>query len=344
MIYYMDLAELITILKCPNCATQIPMVLQGSEMLCGQCHTRYPVADGIPLMLGPASHNAMKEGMIAFWGGGWKKRTKEDISTATKEQFLQELGVIRLLLSLEGAEQTQEMVSLNLSAKRVLEIGCGQGTSSVLFALEGAQIFASDLTEDAVKITNNKFQLLGLDNNHVVQADAEHLPFRDGIFDVIFSSGVLHHTPDTKKAVDEIFRVLKPGGSAVVMLYAKWSFQYFIHLLLVRGILLGGLFRHGRNWLGYVTEANWYTEEKQLNPLTKVYSGQQMRRLFRNFQIISLRKHSFNWSDLFPGIYHIYKRHKVRVGNVDVTVPSGLERVIGRWAGFALVIHVRKSL
>ncbi len=283
----------------------------------------------------------IKQEIQEFWGKGWEKRGRDGGSTQTKEGYLQELNAVRMLLEMEEGEQVREIKTVGLHGKSVLEIGCGVGTSSVLFALDGAQVTASDLTNEAVGITKTKFELLGLPGN-VVQADAENLPFPDNSFDVVFSSGVLHHTPNTQKTIDEIYRVLKPGGDAVVMLYAKWSFHYLVYLLFARGILLGARFRYGTSWLGHATELAWHTKEKKLNPMTKVYSGRQMRRMFKNFKVVELRKHSFHWADLFPGIYHVWKRHRVRLGDADVMPPSSFERAIGRWAGFALVMHAKK--
>lgn len=285
--------------------------------------------------------NTFKQEMKEFWGGGWEKRGQEDASAGSKEQLLQTLGAMRAVLELNGSEQVREMKKVGLRDKSVLEIGCGVGSSSIIFALDGAKVTASDLTDAAVAITKSKFAVLGL-NGNFVQADAEHLSFPDNHFDVVFSSGVLHHTPGTEQAVKEIYRILKPGGEAVVMLYAKWSFHYWVYLWFVRGILLGERWRYGASWLGHATEQAWHTKEKKLNPLTKVYSGRQMRNLFKDFEFMSLRKHSFRWPDLFPGIYNVWHRRRVHLADADVIFPSGLEVVIGRWAGFALVIRVRK--
>ncbi len=340
----MGFTHFLSTLKCQTgCFSNF--ILEDDKIICSQCRTSYPLHDDILCMVGPIEDSSLKKEIIHFWGGGWAKRGKEDVSIISKERFLQEIGADRLLLSIGKAEQVCEMSSLGLSGKDILEVGCGAGTSSILFALEGARIVASDLTMDACKITSNKFKLLGLSDCRAVQADAENLPFCDNVFDIVFSSGVLHHTPETQKAIDEIFRVLKPGGHAVVMLYAKWSFQYVVSLLLVRGILLGGLFRYGlRKWLGRVTEANWHTNTKQLNPLTKVYSGRQMRAFFKKFEMVSLRKNSFCWADIFPGMYRIIPRRKLRMGDTNRIIPSNWEVAIGRVGGFCLVVHTKKPL
>lgn len=283
----------------------------------------------------------LKQQMKKFWGRGWVIRDRKDTDAGTREQLAQEVEARRSLLVLEGSEAVCEMGDSGLRGKSVLEIGCGAGFSSIIFARDGAHVTASDLTNEAVEITKEKFELLGLPGA-VVQADAEDLPFDDNSFDIVFSSGVLHHTPNGQKAVDEIYRVLKPGGDAVVMLYAKWSFHYLVYLSLVRGILLGERFRYGESWLGHATELAWRTDAEMLNPITKVYSGRRIRALFKKFKVITLRKYSFHWPDLFPGIYNLWRRPRARIGQTDVILPSRIEKTIGRFGGFDLVIHVQK--
>ncbi len=116
---------------------------------------------------------------------------------------------------------------------RVLEIGCGCGSEAELFARAGAHYTAVDLTNAAVSITQTRFQLAELEGRFV-QSDAENLPFADGSFDLVYSHGVLHHTPDTPRTIREVHRVLVPGGRAVIMLYHRNSFNYYLNLGLVR--------------------------------------------------------------------------------------------------------------
>lgn len=100
----------------------------------------------------------------------------------------------------------------------VLDIGCGPGWLTVQYAKAGAKSSAVDLTEAAVALTQNHLAHYGL-NADVRQGNAEALPFEDDSFDLVCSSGVLHHTPDTQRAFAEAFRVLKPGGTAKITLY-----------------------------------------------------------------------------------------------------------------------------
>src|SRR5437870_7128851 len=103
---------------------------------------------------------------------------------------------------------------------RVLEIGCGLGTDGAQFAKAGADYTGVDLTDAAVDLARKRFELFGLPGEFRV-ADAESLDFADESFDLVYSHGVLHHTPDIARAVREIHRVLKPEGRAIVMLYHR---------------------------------------------------------------------------------------------------------------------------
>ncbi len=113
--------------------------------------------------------------------------------------------------------------------KRVLEVGCGMGCMAMNWALHKADITAVDLNPVAVKQTRQRFNLYGL-NGIIQEADAEQLPFTNNHFDYAYSWGVLHHTPNAEKAINEIFRVLRPGAEAGVMLYHRASvlYRYFV--------------------------------------------------------------------------------------------------------------------
>jgi SAM-dependent methyltransferase len=121
--------------------------------------------------------------------------------------------------------------------KRVLEIGVGLGTDFIRFVRAGALATGVDLTDHAVALARRRVELEGL-CAEVRTADAERLPFEDGSFDRVYSWGVLHHTPDTGRAVREAIRVLRPGGDACVMLYARHS--WVVYGLWVRHALLAG--------------------------------------------------------------------------------------------------------
>ncbi|MFN3393547.1 MAG: class I SAM-dependent methyltransferase, partial [Candidatus Thermochlorobacter sp.] len=111
--------------------------------------------------------------------------------------------------------------------KTLLEVGCGLGTDLLQFARYGAHVTGIDLTEESIALAKQRFELYGIEAN-LLAADAENLPFPDHSFDVVYSFGVLHHTPNTQKAIDEVYRVLKPGGEIIIMLYHKHSLHVWL--------------------------------------------------------------------------------------------------------------------
>jgi len=104
--------------------------------------------------------------------------------------------------------------------RTVLDVGCGPGWLTVQYALAGAQVTAIDLTSAAVDLTRRFLVYKGV-NAEVREADAESLPFANDQFDLVVSSGVLHHTPNVQDAVRECQRVLKRGAPAKLTFYHK---------------------------------------------------------------------------------------------------------------------------
>lgn len=115
--------------------------------------------------------------------------------------------------------------------KSLLEIGCGIGIDTVQLHRAGFAVTAIDLTKNAIAIAKERArrEQLAIDYR---TGNAEELPFAPESFDVVYSFGVLHHTPDIQRAVAEVHRVLRPGGTALVMLYARWSLVNGVHKLL----------------------------------------------------------------------------------------------------------------
>jgi SAM-dependent methyltransferase len=127
--------------------------------------------------------------------------------------------------------------------QRLLEIGVGMGADYVRWLRAGARATGVDLTERAVHLTRTRAEAEGLVAD-VRSADAENLPFPDGEFDVVYSWGVLHHTPDMPKSFAEAKRVLRPGGLLKVMVYHRHSWvalAAWARFGLLRGRPLGGL-------------------------------------------------------------------------------------------------------
>ena len=159
---------------------------------------------------------------------------------------------------------------------KVLEVGVGLGADHQQFAEAGAELYGIDLTEKAVEHTRKRLAYLGLESNLSV-GDAEELDFPDESFDLVYSWGVLHHSPNTHKAISEVYRVLRCGGGARIMIYHKWSMIGY--MLWIRYALL-----RLRPWVTLREIYSKYLESAG----TKAYSIAEARLLFSAFTDVTI--------------------------------------------------------
>lgn len=164
----------------------------------------------------------------------------------------------------------------NAANKKVLEIGVGLGADHQRFAEAGADLHGIDLTPRAIENTSQRFRLFGLQSQLQV-ADAEKLPFENNSYDIVYSWGVIHHSPDTPKAVDEIHRVLKPGGEARIMIYHTYSFVGY--MLWMRYALM-----RLRPYTSLKTIYSRYLE----SPGTKAYTVNEAKQLFSAYRQVQI--------------------------------------------------------
>ncbi|MEK6405929.1 MAG: class I SAM-dependent methyltransferase [Acidobacteriota bacterium] len=130
----------------------------------------------------------------------------------------------------------------SLKDKDVLEIGVGNGSHAQLLAQHAGSFTGIDLTEYAVKSTTERMRCFGL-NARVLRMDAENMEFADSSFDFIWTWGVIHHSSNTRRVLQEMHRVLRPGGTAITMLYHRSFWYYYILGGLINGVLRGQLLR-----------------------------------------------------------------------------------------------------
>jgi SAM-dependent methyltransferase len=211
--------------------------------------------------------------------------------------------------------------------KKVLEIGPGLGTDHAQFARAGAEMYALDLTARHLDLTRRRIEIEGL-TTRAVRADAEVLPFSDGAFDVVYSFGVLHHTPGTQEAIDEIHRALRPGGLAIIGLYHRNSAFYWICTILLRGVMQGGLWKQGYRRL--MAEIERRSPESEAVPLVKVVSRRECRRLFAHFAETKIRSDQIDYGHFWPSIPPSTGRSR-----------RLLEKLAHRW-GWYLTVFARK--
>jgi SAM-dependent methyltransferase len=203
---------------------------------------------------------------------------------------------------------------------RLLEIGCGMGTDLLQFARGGAYVTGADLTPRSVEISKKRFSLYGMPGQFII-TDGERLPFADESFDVVYSNGVLHHTPGTDVAIREAHRVLRPGGTAKVMLYHRNSLAYWGELFFRRGLLGGELLR-GRSMSDVMSR--WVEiSTAEARPLVKVYSRREAADLFKMFSRVETEIEQITRTELrfLKGIPEsIFRRLRRTVGwNVIIT-------------------------
>ncbi len=155
--------------------------------------------------------------------------------------------------------------------KKVLEVGCGCGIDLLQFARAGAEVYAIDLSQHSVELTRKHLELCGL-RAEIKQGDGRDLPFPSDYFDLVYSWGVLHHSPEPSKVVEEIYRVLKPGGYIKGMVYSHnspaWLKTWFEYAL-----LKGRIF----------TSLSRVISEHYESPGTRAFTMGQIKQLFRLF-------------------------------------------------------------
>jgi SAM-dependent methyltransferase len=144
------------------------------------------------------------------------------------------------------------------AGRRLLEVGCGIGTDLARFARGGARVIGLDLSETAVRLARANLQLHGL-RGSVLVGDGAHLPVPDGSLDVLYAHGVLQYAPDPRQIVEESLRALRPGGTAIFMVYNRVS------------------------WLMALSKVMKVGLEHEDAPVLRMYSIDEFRQLIRGF-------------------------------------------------------------
>jgi SAM-dependent methyltransferase len=199
--------------------------------------------------------------------------------------------------------------------QRVLDVGSGNGYVLSRYSQAGARTFGVDLTQTAVDLCRRRFQLQRVKGQFLV-ANAEDLPFSTASFDCVCSMGVLHHTPDTTRAVAEIRRVLKPGGRLILMLYHRNSVLFRVKFPIVRILT-------GRTIAQLVNEVDGTG-----NPKGAVYSKRELLELLDGFTDL----------ETFAGILPWTK-----LRGLERLAPSRLREWLDRRVGWFLYAKARRA-
>ncbi|HEY7889326.1 MAG TPA: class I SAM-dependent methyltransferase [Steroidobacteraceae bacterium] len=211
----------------------------------------------------------------------------------------------------------------------VLEIGVGLGSDHLSLALAGSRMHALDLSAEHLRHTRKHLAAHALQTEGVL-GDAEANPFPDASFDLVYSFGVLHHTPDTARAVREVLRVLRPGGTALIGLYHRDSWFFWLWTVLFRGVLRCGIPKKG--WRRLLSEIEYRSADNPAVPLVKVYSRPGAAALFTGFEDVRTSVHHVE-AGHFPPPFSWLLRPFSR--------PT-LERWLG-FGGWYVIVRARKA-
>lgn len=193
--------------------------------------------------------------------------------------------------------------SLSGQDRQLLEVGCGIGVDSIQLARRGFQVTAVDLTESALAVARRFATCRGVTISFQL-GNAEALEFPPESFDFVYSFGVLHHTPDIERSVAEVRRVLRPGGTAWVMLYHRYSLVNLAHRML---------------HLPYESPRS----RRDQCPVVYTFGRDAVRELFRDFASVEVRSE-------YPFTYGF--------GPLTTKVPLPVRRWLGRAIGWHLIV------
>jgi len=205
--------------------------------------------------------------------------------------------------------------------KRVLEIGCGLGTDTVNFARAGAHVTAIDLSDQSAALARQRLEVFGLGDRATIHVgNAEELPgiLEPQTFDLVYSFGVIHHSPHPQRIVQHVRQYMTPESELRLMVYSRISYKLF------------WIMKQENVWdMSRLDELIARNSEAQTGcPVTYTYTDETVRTLLDGFRVLDVHKaHIFTW-DIEP-----YKRYEYQKApewaNVSETELASLERELG---------------
>ncbi len=240
-----------------------------------------------------------------FWNRNVCQADLPQTEKGTRE-FFEEVEAIRYRYHYHIPPLLEKIRSVCSENSRLLEVGCGMGTDLLQLARKGINVTGVDLTEAGIKLAKKRFEMYGLEAD-LRTADAENLPFNDEEFEVVYSFGVLHHTPDTKRAILETYRVLKKNGRAYVMLYYRPSLNYLVH---------------------WITGVPFDGSKKDRCPVERAYTKREIREIFDIYYKVEI-----NIDYLFGTGW----------GIINKITPTFVHRSLGKIIGWHAMIEAIKE-
>ena len=215
------------------------------------------------------------------------------------------------------------------SGKKVLEIGCGIGTDTINFAKVGADVTAVDLSGRSLDLAQTRAKVFSLPVRFY-KANTEHLSEVVPVvrYDLVYSFGVLHHTPNPLVALKEIRKYMGRDSILKIMIYHRFSWKVFTILLM----------RWWRFWEGVDKVVARYSEAQTGCPVTYTYSKRLAKNLLEEggFEVIEM-----SVEHIFPYIVRYYKRYVYKKHWYFRILPDRLFRWLEKNIGWHLCITAK---
>lgn len=216
----------------------------------------------------------LKESVRSYWN---QQSCGTDIATSEKfsQEYFEEIEEHRYAMEPEIMPFAQ---FTRWRGAKMLEVGVGAGTDFLQWVRAGTKAHGIDLTQEGIDHVRHRLDIYGLECEDLRVGDAENIPHEDDSFDLVYSWGVIHHSPDTQKALHEIARVVRPGGRVKLMVYNRKS-AYVVYKWLRWGLLRGRPFMSIERIMA----------EHQESPGTKAYSIPEFRQMMEKagFEVIN---------------------------------------------------------
>lgn len=289
------MTDLTLLIACPECKSDL--LLNKDSYECSSCKNKeksnFKIIHNVPvLMTGIETDYNQK-----FWDEGWQNRNEKSDFKFVNLPDKQYKKIID-----DQIKQTLEFEKplSFLNAKKtdiILNVGCGLSEASGFSAMKFENYIGLDFSFKAALGSLKNIRKYN-ENGITMQANAEKLPIKNNTIDVVYSSGVLHHTPNINQTLIEIKRVLKPNGQAVIGLYNSNSPKFLMAKLKNK---INNLFKKETMQWYENTETSWQANNN-LNPWSETFSYKQIQDLFKisGLTNITINKTNFQWGDSLP--------------------------------------------
>jgi SAM-dependent methyltransferase len=200
--------------------------------------------------------------------------------------------------------------------KKVFEVGCGIGTDTINFARAGASVTAVDLSDESLKLARQRTKVFGLENSVTFyQGNAEELtatvPLQS--YDLIYSFGVLHHTPNPRHAIAQIKQYMSSSSELRIMLYAK------------------------KSWKNIMIDAGLDQPEAQSGcPIAFTFTEQEVRDLLAGFHLLEIRQ-----DHIFPFVIEKYVKYEYEIASWFAAMPKDMFTALEKNLGWHMLITAR---